>query len=338
MIHAITPQLSYGPIVGSTRPWVATAKNFLFNRMTQWRDPILQTATIYHIAQAFFFFIGGSFFLALISLGAGLLFAKTVADLRQFADMNKGIKDIREEGMKFGLENIQFKKSNQKLEQQVEKLDASIEDLRGEVDRLSGIREKFEESHKRYERINDKHEALVEALGVTTDRLVTGIEGALASGNEVSGKLLKGFLAAAKNLQLHKQNLQTITNQLEKGNHKALEEFRAVMADVKKLNWKGVQSVNEAYARLKAIDAELAVKTKKLETVTKQLEVATKRIDNSTRKLEATVDTAVDSGYINLKAQLYSQPAGPTMTVLWLWASIGVVASARYLFSRLAAA
>jgi predicted nuclease with TOPRIM domain len=334
VIHAITPQQSYGHIVGSTRPWVATAKNFLFNRMTQWRDPILQTATIYHIAQAFFFFIGGSFFLALISLGAGLLFAKTVADLRQFADLNKGIKDIREEGKIYGLENIQFKKSNIELEKKIEKLDSSIENLKGEVDRLTEVREKFEESHKRYERINDKHEAIVKELGETTERLVTGIEGALTSGNEVSQEILTGFLKAAKNLKLHKQNLETITSKLEKGNSKALEEFRSVMADVKKLNYRGVRDLNEAYAELTAVKAELAEKRKRLEIVTKKLEGATLRIDNSTRKLEATVDAAVDSGFIHLKTHLYSQPAGPTMTALWIWASIGVISSARFLFQR----
>jgi len=338
MIHAITPQLYEGPIVGSARPWFASAKSFLFNRMTQWRDPILQTATIYHIAQAFFFFIGGSFFLALISAAAGLLFAKTVADLRQYADLNKGIKDIREEGMKYGLENIQFKKSNLELEKKIEKLDSSIENLKGEVDRLTDIREKFEVSHQRYEALNDKHEAIVKELGETTERLVSGIEGALQSGNEVSQEILTGFLKAAKHLKLHKQNLETITNKLEKGNSKALEEFRTVMADVKKLNYKGVRELNKAYADLSAVKAELAEKRKRLEAVTKQLEDVTKRLDASSRKLEGHVDAAVESGFLNLKTHLYSHPGGPTMTVLWLWASIGVLASARFLFSKFAAA
>lgn len=338
MIHAISPQFNQGPIVGNTRPWVATVKNFLKDRITKWGDVLLQTATIYHIAQAFFFFIGGSFFLALFSAGASLLFIKSIVDLRQMGDLKKRIDDLGEERMKFGLENIHFKKSNLELKEISADYKQQLLEFKEQVGKLTIENEKFEKSNIEYSRLNKIHEEQIENLKAATTKLVHDIEATLRSGQKVTRTIFEGFLRAAKGLEVYEKRVDEVCAQLKRQNSKALKEFQQVTESVKNMTWQGVEIVNKAAKKLESLNALIEEKEERLETVTRDLEKVNKDLKATSRELRTNVDAAVESGFLNLKTHLYSHPGGPTMTVLWLWASIGVVASARFIFSRFAAA
>ncbi len=318
MIHAISPTLEDRQyLVGNPRPLGFRIKNWVFDKISNWRDKIMTVGTVYHLAQAFFFLLGGYFVIAAISVATAALLAKSLRDLKEFANLDKGISAIQEESTKYGLLNLQHKKHNQELERNIEEFKQQVIKLETITEELASERRKFEKSNEEYAYLNTVHQEQIENLKAATTKLVVDIESTLRSGNQVSRDIFSGFLRAAKGLESYEQRVEEVCAKLEDKNTQALEDFKKVTESVKNMTWQGVQVVTEAYNKLAALDAQIAEKQVRLEGVTKQLEEVSRRLDGSSRALDNKINNMPSKGGYDIGDLMRNPPQA-------LWALIAL--------------
>lgn len=325
MIHAISPSFEDRvPLVGNPRPLGLRIKTWVFDKISNWRDKIMTVGTIYHLAQAFFFLLGGYFLLATISVATAALIAKSLRDLKEFANLDRGISAIQEESTKYGLLNLQHKKHNQALERNIELLSQQISNFKSEVEKLAIERRKFERSNEEYAYLNSVHQEQIDHLRAATAQLVHDIDSTLRSGNQVSREIFSGFLKAAKGLETYEIKVEEVCAKLKVENAEALEHFKKVTESVREMTNRGVDIATEAYNKMLGIDNELETKTAQLATVTRQLEAVTrdleevhKRLDGSSRALENKIKNISFKGGYDIGDLLHNPPR-----ILWVFVAL----------------
>lgn len=305
-VQPYTPRVEFSEFIGKSQPWGLIVKNALLGRLENWRDKILAVGAIYHVAQAFFFFIGGYWMISFISFATGLLLAKTRKDLRDFADLRKETLDYkgqnhqhRELNLQQSKENQKLAESNQRLAENIEIMNQNLEVFASEVDLLTEERVQLGETNAALAYNNSIFSEMLHTLGGT----VSDMKSVLRSGKHINQEMREKALECFDRYDRQIETLQDAVTAMKEENVEALRRFKDVASQLKEMNAEGLRIFQDANTKLIQTKTELDLTTQQLTQVKKELADATvelrkaiKRNDESSVKLSKQVHQTVTGG------------------------------------------